>query len=83
MSPKRSVARRSSADWKAKHDALLDVLNAILLAHGSGEERRLVVGGGYVGQARREVAVERVPGILEGSLVVYLAPSSKEDTHAR
>lgn len=74
---KEALARAQQAerDWHERHDALLTVLNAILLAYGNGPDGRLRVVDHYVGQPRRDVSVEPVAdGIL-----VRLAPVKKED----
>jgi len=60
--------------WREKHDALLTVLNAVLLAHGSGPDGRLRVVDHYTGRPRRNVAVEPV----SDGILVYLEPV-KED----
>lgn len=72
---RRQAAASEAAAWRERHDALLDVLNAILLANGG----RMRIGNGYVGQPRRHVAIEPV---TDGGIIVILegfAPSAKED----
>lgn len=83
MSPKRqAVSTRSAAgearSWKRRHDALADVVNAILLAYGHGPERRLPVSNAYHGLPRRDIITEPINA---GAFIVYLAPS-KEDPDA-
>lgn len=77
---KRSATLASLAgearSWKERHDALLTVLNAILLAYGDGPEKRIVVTNAYVGQPRRGVATEPIG---TDRFIVYL---EKEDTNA-
>ena len=70
------------ARWKDQHDALLTVLNAILLAYGSGPEARIAVANAYYrGAQRRNVRTEQM---LDG-ILIYLEPTkivTKEDTDA-
>ena len=60
----RAARQRASAagevrSWKARHDALLDVLAAILLAKGDGRDKRLAIAHVYyTGRQRRPVVVE-------------------------
>lgn len=67
---RRPVSSRQAAmALSDKNNALLDVLNAILLAHGQGPEKRLAVANvHYKGQPRRQVAMEQ----LGDRFVVYL-----------
>lgn len=80
MAKRRAVAVRSSLGeavaWKRRHDALLDVLNAILLAYGQGDERRLPVSNAYHGMPRRPIITEPLRG---DAFIVYLGPSPQED----
>lgn len=67
--PRPTSARQAAIDLSAKNNALLDVLNAILLAHGQGPEKRLAVSNVYYkGQPRRQIAMEQ----LGDRFVVYL-----------
>lgn len=62
-------SKSASIEWKERHDALLTVLNAVLLAKGDGPDRRLAIGDAYyAGQPRRNVVVEHFPG----RIIVYL-----------
>jgi len=60
----RSRSRTSSAagearSWKGRHDALLDVLAAVLYARGEGPDHRLAVAHvHYRGRKRRPVVLE-------------------------
>lgn len=73
---RRRVTRNvAAASWQKRHDALLTVLNAILLAKGDGPQHRLAVANVfYEGVPRRNVAVEQVAD----RIVVYLEPSKEE-----
>lgn len=68
---RRVRARRASVPWRERHDALLAVLNALLLAHGQGPNSVMVVSGAYVGKPRRNVLTEPRPGTF-GGFIVYL-----------
>lgn len=77
---RRTAAHQEAAAWKGRHDALLTILNAVLLAYGdSSDERRLSIANEvYYGQPRRNVAV--LP--LGRRIVVYLEPApAQEDTN--
>lgn len=64
-------AMGEARSWKVRHDALLTVLNAILLAYGEGPEKRLAVSNAYVGAPRREVRAEPME---RDRFIVYLLP---------
>ena len=69
--------------WKGRVEALLDIVNAMCRAHGSGDQFRVAVADAhYMGKIRRNVAVERLPD----RIIVYLEPEPapvqpKEDNH--
>lgn len=57
----RTSAHAEAARWKLSHDALLDVLNAVLLAHGQAPDGRLAVAHVYYkGRQRHPVIVESI-----------------------
>lgn len=73
---RRATGHAEAANWKAHHDALLSVLNAILLAYGQGPQGRVAVARSvYEGRRRRNVAVES----LGDRIVVYLEPVIEEE----
>lgn len=69
---RKASANAEAAKWKAKYDALLVVVDAILLAYGQGPQHRLAVADAfYVGRPRQNVAVES----LHDRVIVYLEPA--------
>ncbi len=64
---------------KEVDSALLDVLNAILLAHGNGPDCRLSIAKAYyVGRQRRNVVLEELPDRI---VVRFERPSAEEKAH--
>lgn len=75
-SARRKVSGLNEARiWRDRYDALLNVVNAILLAKGDGPQHRLGIANVfYEGQRQRQVAVEA----LGDRIVVYLEPVKEE-----
>ena len=69
---RRAGAHAEAERWRQKHDAVLTIVNAILLAYGDGEQHRMAIASSvFTGKPRRNVAVES----LGDRIVVYLEPS--------